>query len=463
MRRAMNNQRTLFRSRITDAVCFLAVVVLPWQARWIYGQRYIGGEAYEYGVLSIYAGTIVLAFALAMLWLRKNPAIRVSLNRALTLQNTLNFMHPQSRALIAGFLLVLWLVIISSRALDSVIAFHALFIALCAFGYYLLARWWKFDGVLTALISMGFVQSIIAWHQFIFQKVWASTVLGVAEHAPYIPGESVVSIAGNRILRAYALFSHPNILGGVLVVALVAAVYMFARTGQLKTPRALMKWGIGMATVMIIFSGVLISFSRTPLLICIALASGGVIAVFVTKFKNNARFFMQAVVACLAIFFIFNVFTNNAWLQRAGLVARSAPQAELDYRSTTERVAHYAEAGSLISFKTLSMGVGLGNYVPHIASVFSGRPSYAYQPVHNALVLMSIEIGMVGVVLAGLLLVTLLHGTSLNMRRPFTVQKIGLIMFSVVGILSLLDHYLWTQYSGQALVWLLLGVVASEK
>ena len=48
------------RARLINFLVYLTVFLLPWQTRWIFGQEFLQGDFFEYGVLSIFATEILV-------------------------------------------------------------------------------------------------------------------------------------------------------------------------------------------------------------------------------------------------------------------------------------------------------------------------------------------------------------------------------------------------------------------
>src|SRR3989344_4261196 len=164
----------------TDRAAFLALVLIRWQARWIFAYHELAGQRYEYGVFSVYAASIVLIVA-CVLQLRREP---------------LKFSFPMK--LFFG-----WLIINLAIAPEFGVALWYLVTGILAFGYYIVASRWERSKVMLSITAAGLLQAVFAWWQFIGQKVSASTILGVAEHLPRVLGQSVVIVHGQRTLRAY--------------------------------------------------------------------------------------------------------------------------------------------------------------------------------------------------------------------------------------------------------------------
>ncbi len=82
------------------------------------------------------------------------------------------------------------------------------------------------------IVFSGFLQSLIAIYQFIAQhSVFSSPILakitGESVIGPQIPGVAKIAVDGEKIIRAYGTFPHPNILGGFLIFTTVITIYLY--------------------------------------------------------------------------------------------------------------------------------------------------------------------------------------------------------------------------------------------
>jgi hypothetical protein len=69
-------------------------------------------------------------------------------------------------------------------------------------------------------MAIGLIQSLLAIGQFISQKSLHLTFLKESIISPFSPGVAKIILNGNKLIRAYGFFPHPNILGGFLVFSI---------------------------------------------------------------------------------------------------------------------------------------------------------------------------------------------------------------------------------------------------
>lgn len=425
----------------TELLCSLAIFLLPWQARYIFLYREVTGQPYEYGTISLYAGSIIVLAAVFSLWRERRVPVR---------------------GLFLSWVFFVWLFLASLYAVDVPLAFATAATSLIAFGYLLIANALPWQKLSIAIIAAGMLQSVIAWVQFIIQHVSANTFLGVAEHSPFVLGQSVVMIYGHRVLRAYGLLPHPNMLGGFTAIALLILLIRF-RAFRLRPPemQTRKRWIGYVAGILLMFSVELITFSRSALIgFAAGLVLWAVVSILLKK-KKELRGLGEAAFLMIALLLVFNLVAGNAWFSRFG-IRNGEPTEEqrLEQVSFQERVRTYYESGALLNIRTIFIGTGPGNYVARLAKAFTGLPSYAYQPVHNSYVMVLLESGMVGVLFLGMALWQLTRRALRELSGArLSAFSLGMLQSGVVILLiiAVFDHYLWTSYFGQSLFWLTLG------
>ena len=124
-----------------------------------------------------------------------------------------------------------------------------------ALGLYVLNEVKSVADVLPAVGLMVFVQAVVAITQVVAQKEFGLTTLGEFDLDPALSGVSIVwTNDAPRLLRAYGLSDHPNILGGVLATALLVVLACITRYrhGTLAVVSGV--FGVGVAAILVTFS-----------------------------------------------------------------------------------------------------------------------------------------------------------------------------------------------------------------
>ena len=143
-----------------------------------------------------------------------------------------------------------------------------------------------------------------------------------------------------------------------------------------------------------------------------------------------------------------------------GLVAaRLSSESRLEAISASQRISGIEQSFDLIKEHWL-IGVGTGNYTKALAEQLPGKPYYFSQPVHNLFLLIWAELGVVGL---GLFIVLILAVLRPGAIAPEVGWGLSLPLLATLIILGLFDHYLWSLYFGQLLMWFVLGIVYRGK
>jgi O-antigen ligase len=424
--------------KILESLWYLFVFLLPWQAAWIFGEKIIGGDKWQYGTMLLYA-TEILFWVLILFWL----AAIVKEKNFLISNFKIYFLQKNKLAIVVG----LWLFLIFSGlsifwSPDKSLAFYFWFKLLEAavlFGL-VLSNDLSPKKTYWSLTAAGVVQAILAMAQFFSQAIVANKWLGMAGHWPGDLGAAVVGVGDSRWLRAYGSLAHPNFLGGFLALTLAAAVLLAWDSWQ-KDKKIF--WPSLALTI--ISAGMFFTFSRTAWL-----AAAAVLLIFLflnfnpNDFRKKMKFFVGALMSAVVVIIILSVIFWPLVSTRVSLNHR------LEAKSINQRIGALAESQKIISQHWLG-GAGLGSYGLVWQKNNPDLPIYEYQPVHNLFLLIWVEAGIIG------LLFFLIHLSAIIFFL-YQRQNIGLVLIFALIVLSLFDHYFWTQYTGVMLWWLILAI-----
>ncbi|MDZ4221416.1 MAG: O-antigen ligase family protein, partial [Patescibacteria group bacterium] len=403
----------------------LFVFLIPWQARLILDPGAINGTYWEYGTTSLYATEILLLLVLLavvskgmMHIIRRKPRfVLKQLNSPggglflLAVWAGVSLFWGVDR----GVGLEHWLVLVSAGAVFLVIASGAV----------------PFRQLSWAIILSGSIQAILAFVQFRWQWLPASTLLGTAfQHASML-GASVVETDMGRWLRGYGSFPHPNILGGWLALGLLLAIKEAGRRGRSSAARALAYIPIALLSI-----GLAITFSRGAWL---AFDIGLVLLVIKQRRES---------VLSLAVIILF--IGTLVFSYPEPFSERIFGSGRLEEKSIQERSGGASEAWHIIKQHPL-VGIGIGNYGLAVhRDIDDTKPAYYYQPVHNVPLLILAELGAIGLILVVVFLLSLralvLKGEAILSSRNSLMS--GAVFLLPLAILSFFDHYLWSLYSG---------------
>ncbi len=402
----------------------ILLAILPWGARWI-----VRAGPFEYTTLSLSAVAVLIGL---LFWY---GLMRGTISRGI---RTTGWLAVVGGLLLAwSFLSVLWA---ADRSVALQWSFHlALGVGLFALIASFSSPWRVPRGgtkqshlPLYGFLVGAVIQSLFASWQFATQKVVGSTLLGVSAQDPALFGTPVIEIGGERILRAFGTFPHPNVLGGYLAVAGMLALMTLAREDHPGRARCLA------ICFLLILPGLVLSFSRGAWL---AFVVGVVILCMtliiphqpVSSLSNPS---IRRIGPMLAIAFI--AITLSFFRARFG-------ESRLNIISNHERALYARDGRDIISVRPF-FGIGAGNFSRAAQKKDPGRPVYAYQPVHDVFALALAELGPVGLLLLILLFAFMLYSMK--------ALPVGLAFL----VLATSDHYLWSLPIGMWLFWTAIGL-----
>lgn len=218
-------------------------------------------------------------------------------------------------------------------------------------------------------------------------------------------GIALVNILGSSHLRAYSTFPHPNALAGYLAMVVIV-IDEFVKKGKLKI--------LLMAFVAISLG---FTFSKSAAL--------ALFAVLIIKLVNRANRFRnilkyQFIIGIFVVSLVFPVWNNF----------------QSDYRILSGQQALKMFSSNLLS------GVGANNFIGQmVSSARFNSGVWFMQPVHNLVLIILSEQGIIGAILTYLLVLKL-------WRKNLTINSL-LVLVMVIG---LVDHYWLTLYQNRLML-----------
>jgi len=280
------------------------------------------------------------------------------------------------------------------------------------------------------IISIAVVySSILAIVQFYLQHsiggiLW---VLGERSFTIDTPGIARMNwcnfshVQCHELLRPYATFSHPNVLGGFLATVLPIILFGFIQTyKQLQAPKKI----FFAVSISIGIFALALSFSRSAWV-------AGVIGMFATSvLLRKTKSFIWIMMGAVAT--------------GVGLVSLPYVQMLIEPNESVQLRLHLADAAIKMWRSYPLFGVGANNYLVRLPQVLQLRDLYFLQPVHNIYLLLLSETGIVGFFLFGYLL-------FLSFSKKILQTDIWSISLAVLLFLGFMDHYPLTIQQGQLL------------
>lgn len=232
-----------------------------------------------------------------------------------------------------------------------------------------------------------------------------------------------------EILRGYGTFPHPNVLGGVFVMVNIFLVFLL--TKRIKNSGVSESRRLAEVLLLLVsHGGILLSFSR------VAIGLGVVfdILVVLTALRIRQRFKNIVILGGLVI--LFCVFLVLPFSQ--------TPQ------SVSERQFLLNRSIQMMQIRPI-FGVGFRNFIPFLSTMpTDARSVVLLQPVHNILLLVLSELGIVGFI--GCLWLLRTYWQMLGVR---TLEK--LVPLLSLAVLASFDHYLITLPHGMYLLFVTIG------
>lgn len=410
-------------------------MIFPLQIRTlIYRGNLFSGQFNTFGSVFVYVGEIFLLLAIAF--------YALDVVRGGGFVKALPSIDNLERVLGSVLMLLLmWVVFGVFWSTDRMMVLLQGFRLLELFGFiFLLGRGvLSRDEVLRFLFLGAALQVLIGLGQYFSQSDLGLQFLGESHLSSGDLNVAKVNLGGERIIRAYGTFGHANIFGGFLVVCLCLVVQKLRGENWHK----MWYWLIAFMV------GILLSFSRGAWLAMLAF-SLAMIAMRAVKIH-----WKPLVIGLVGALFVV------VWLG----VDRVIINRIFDFSANAldERLLFSEVAVNMIR-DNLWYGVGAGNFVVMMPkySVFVLAP-WLFQPVHNVFMLLLAEIGVPGVLLVlgvGIILMKMLVDSMWRIIRSdrYYWKNYWALMLALL-VLAMLDHYLYTSWSGQVMMALIAGLI----
>lgn len=306
-----------------------------------------------------------------------------------------------------------------------------------------------------AAVLLILSQAPLGLMQVLRQASLGLGALGEYELNPAWSGVSVVTAGDTRLLRAYALTDHPNLLGGTLAFSLFLVSAGFLKEQRPWRTLYVAIFGLGLV-------GLLATFSRAAAL---ALASGMAlygILLWRRRTAQETQEWLALVVAGGLLLAPFLVQYAPFLGARVG-VAGSFDNVPTERRSVQERIALNRAANEIFSEHALA-GVGIGALPLAMQDRFPEFP-YDFQPAHLVVLDVAAETGLFGALFFGLALVLpwialfRLARQQRQLPRGLIAASALLLALTVVG---LFDYYPWLLQPGRLWQWLAWGLWAGQ-
>lgn len=298
------------------------------------------------------------------------------------------------------------------------------------------------------LAMSGVLQALTAIIQFGRQASLGLRILDESPLAPDLPGVAKIVVGGAKVVRAYGLTPHPNVLAAFLILAIFGLVYLFVSEYQkLSRTKNLIYGSAGVILLLSLF----LTFSRI-----ITVVGLGFLTIWLLFLLfQDKRFRRPVSTALILLFAVSGLLLAVYWPYVA---ARYSGLDLADGQAINLRTYYNQVALDLMSQRPLG-GVGQGNFVVEFFKQRPGLENWLYQPVHNVYLLIAVQSGVLSL-LAFLWFLFLIIRGAWSRRNDLSVSCLLLIVNCLL-LIALFDHFLWDLQQGQIVFWLFLGILAT--
>jgi O-antigen ligase len=347
---------------------------------------------------------------------------------------------------VAVLLAVAWLGV--PFAVDvQLAAYTALrFVVLAALALYVVNELGRLDRIVAPAAAMVVVQAVVGIGQVVGQSSLGLSWLGEYELSPNLGVSVITSSDGTRFLRAYGLADHPNMLAGLLAMALILIGGAIATRPTVGPTWRLVAFVLGTATL-------LLTFSRGA---WFALVVGLVVMAGMLALQRDRASLRRLAIACGAGLIAGAPFIApyadalDARTDGSGAIATEA-------RSVDERAAVYEETTKIVAAHP-AIGVGIGT-LPLALRERDPAFRYPFQPASVVLLDVTAETGLVGG--AAYLVIAVAPWVVLIRRRRWTPElAIASGALAALTVVGLFDYYTWAYSAGRLWTWIVLAAWA---
>lgn len=326
--------------------------------------------------------------------------------------------------------------------------------------------------VLQYFMAVMSMQAVIAIVQYLQQSSLGLSWLGEPLLHPDLVGVAKVDWGGEKIIRSYGTFPHPNVLGGALGIALVGLSYMgyilkhlskqktFStdsagddNTHDNDTSTVKLPMPIFFVGILILSFALLFTFSRSAWLAL----SIGIATIIITYTQKKWLKIKLSIVVGIILLII--VVTGVVLGSDIGNLLLSRLNPSSDPNALSERLMYLNASADMLGLYPLGVGLGHSTLIlPFIYNV--PLNPWELQPVHNFWLLILNELGIIGFIA----IVSFFLIKAQNIFKQYREEQIvSISLLSIFLVISVFDHYFFTLYQGQVLLILMLVIFKVEK
>lgn len=408
---------------------FLLILFLPSQiGRHFWPQSFlVSGIRIDYLAPTIYfTDLIILGILVSFLFEQRK---KLSLLKKLL----------SAKYMIPLFLLLFFIINIFSSSFRLIAFYKSLKIIEFIFlGFYIVKSKIKLPSLLIPLALGVLFSSILGLAQLIKQSSLNGLFyfFGERTFTASTPGISLIDISGRLLLRPYAAFPHPNVLGGFLSIALIFIFFFF------KTMKKNISY-VGFFLFVLLF-GVISLLTTFSLSSNLAFMTSFILLIIAHPktflFKLKPLFIFLPLFLLVFVLFLTKVYSVN-------FLNDSALRIRLDLEAVS------------LWLQNPYIGIGLNNFIP-LSHISSESLFFFRQPVHNIYLLVLAETGFIGFFTFIFLILSSLKRSLKLWRQKIYLPLLLLIQVLLIGFV---DHYFLTLQQGQILLVLVFSLAFLPK
>ncbi|MDD5489440.1 MAG: O-antigen ligase family protein [Candidatus Moranbacteria bacterium] len=302
----------------------------------------------------------------------------------------------------------------------------------------------KAEFIYISLLLGGIFQSLLGIFQFLLNRSLGFRILGESIIGPDLPGIAKIVVFGAKHIRAYGTFPHPNVLAGFLIIQII---FLFSLITKRLAQNASTKDKVPHETILTRIPTCLLLVALFLNTACFLLTFSR--SAFLSLFLIGLALLLAKLAAKRKLIWLIMAITIFLLLLHGILDAsRHSKIFFLSTQSLEERNS-YLEVSRETIVEHPWLGLGIGQFI--VQEIVS-RPNWSgwqYQPVHNVYLLITAELGIVGLILFLMFLLTFINNYCKINRLPslLTTKPYCIIIFSFLFI-SFFDHYFWDIKSG---------------
>jgi O-antigen ligase len=353
-----------------------------------------------------------------------------------------------------------------------------------SFGLYIILNIPKLINIYKLLAGSIIWSSLLALSEFIFQRSIGGIFWWLGERTFTVdtPGIARAEVCGlfnyscKLILRPYASFPHPNVLGGYISVLFPILIYLFIKYGY-TSQKIINKIILFILLILIPFITLLVTFSRGAEIAFFCEIVIAFVWWIIRRLRNKELSYKREVRIYssnednLNRSEKFSLRSNNNKLRRllnkiilpllilssvTGIIifviltvihGNSVSDESIVVREQLNSVAIY-----MIKEKPI-FGVGLGNFLLNLPRQVVTREIYFLQPVHNIYLLLISEIGIFGIIIIASFILSIKY----SIRNNYKFKLLNILPIIGILIIGLFDHYPLTLLQGRLLTTLALA------